>query len=98
MPNQISFAEVSGISSKLSTDANSMKDILNEVQSIMSKINQSDTWKSDAAASLEAKFQELSRKFEGFYTLIEAYSKYLTSNVVANWEDADKALKQNAQG
>lgn len=98
MPNQISFSEVSGISSTLANNAKGMKDILDEVGIIMAKVNQSDTWKSDAAASLETKFKELAGKFEGFYTLIEAYSKFLTSSVVTQWGEADKALQQNIQG
>ena len=44
---------------------------------------------------LYAKFQELSTKFEGFYTAVENYSRFLTQTV-ETYQAADQAIAGSA--
>ena len=91
MIEKISYEEVNQIASTIKNGAERMRQILNETSQNMQNVNQDDTWKSNAAGELYAKFKELETKFEGFYTEIENYSKFLTQTV-ETYQAADAAI------
>ena len=95
MIEKISYEQVNTIAQTMKNGAARMQDIINETRQKMQSVNQEDTWKSNAAGELYAKFQELSTKFEGFYTAVENYSRFLTQTV-ETYQAADQAIAGSA--
>lgn len=91
MIEKISYEQVNATAQMMKNGAERMREILNETSQKMGTLNQEDTWKSNAAGELYAKFQELSSKFSAFYTEIEKYSKFLTQTV-ETYQAADQAI------
>lgn len=91
--SRLSYGKVRDMSSQLSSSANSMANILNEVEAQFNKIGDEGTWSGTAAAEVKAEFDTLKSKFGEFSQAIADCSAYL-NNVVANYEAADKALTQ----
>lgn len=96
MIEKISYDKVIATADSLSASSNKMKSILDETNQKMQKVNTEDTWKSNAAEELYAKFKSLASKFENFYNAIEAYSRFLR-DTVDTYKTADTIIANKAE-
>ena len=86
--SNLTYEQVLSISQTLNKYANDMKNILDEIVQLTSKVGSDDVWGGTAAMAAKSKFSNLSGNFEEFYNAILTESKYL-ANVVENYKKTD---------
>lgn len=93
---KVSYEQIEGIAQNLSTYADSMQKILEEITTEFQKVGEEGSvWSGNSAISIRATFDSLSAKFPDFYTTVKTCSTNLMT-VVANYKSADAAI--TAQG
>lgn len=90
----LTYSEVSNISTTLGSAASTMETLLNEIVTLLNNVGNEDTWSGTAASEAKSTIDELSKKFPEFYAAVDSMSKYL-ANVVANYQAADRAVTSN---
>ena len=90
--SKLSYSEVVSAAAELNTDANNMSALLEEVKTLFNKIGDGGVWSGTAASNTKENFDQLSSKFNEFYTAIDDCSKYLNS-VVENYKSVDQIIK-----
>ena len=89
--SKITYEQVLSMSQQLSSSANKMNDILNQIKSEFEKIGNEGVWAGTAASKDKADFDHLSAKFPEFSEAIQDCSKYLNS-MVENYKSVDRAV------
>lgn len=90
----LTYSEVSNISTTLGGAANTMETLLNEIVSLLNNVGNDSTWSGTAASEAKATIDALVKKFPEFYSAVDSMSKYL-AQVVANYQAADRAVTSN---
>lgn len=90
--SNLSYKQISNISSTLKTKAGSMSDLLKKVETELRKVGDDGTWSGTAASSAFAEFKKLIEKFPEFHEAITSCATYL-DRVVATYQSVDRAVQ-----
>lgn len=94
--SNLTYGQISEISSNLKTYASNMEDTLNQVKNLFNKVGQEDVWAGTSATAAKEEFDSLAARFPEFITAVNECSNYL-SQVVANYQAADKEVMSQNQ-
>ena len=88
---KISYSDVESYCNELHSLANKMKDILDDVKNIKTKISSSETWTGAASNYYSDKLKNVSNKFDEIYDEIE-YSILFMANVSDGYQSIDQDI------
>ena len=89
--SRLSYEQINGIADQLSSKAESMRELLEQVTNLFNRIGDDGVWSGTAASTTKAEFDTLSAKFPEFSNAVNDCYKYLVS-VVENYKAVDAAV------
>lgn len=81
---------------KMDTINKRIESIFNNIDTIMSNVNNNDNWKGDTNTAFYNKYLELKEYFPKIVNGIEAYSSFL-KNTSENYENAENKINTNIE-
>lgn len=93
---KISLPEMQTFRGKVDQDNEEIKVQLGKVSASMDYLKGTDIWKSEGGDAIQSKFQQLSPKFEKFYSTVKEYIKFL-DDTIKDYDTTETAVVSNAQ-
>lgn len=90
----LSYTQIMDISGQLDTKSTSMKDLLENVKTLLQRVGTDGTWSGTAAQATLDEFNTLIAKFEEFSSAVKACSTHL-KGVVERFKAVDAAIQGN---
>lgn len=93
MDISVSYEGLRNTATKMKQEVEKMRQALEQATTIMNRT--SESFKSNAADELRAKYTTLKPKFEDFYAAITQYAEFL-NKTAAGYQEADQRIQQIA--
>ena len=92
----IKYEEVKNKVEQIKSCSNTMENLFNDFKGIMSMIYQDDVFQGNASMSLQEKFAELQKKFDGYVELVNAFATTIDKARMAT-EATEASIRQDAE-
>ena len=90
---KITMAEVTATASRINSLNGSLDSKLQDIKKSINALTQ--TWQSDAAGTIQQKFNSLSPRFQEYKSVIDSYAKFL-NETVKSYESTESSINSSA--